>query len=241
MATARTVRQILEGALRKIGVLAPGETASSEDTSSALIGLQDLIAEWSDGGLLIPCLVVEKLDLVAAQASYTIGENGSPDLSTVRPEQIIGAYVRSSSYDYPVTIIGEEAYSAITNKTTGGRPEFLWYNPTSPNGTIYLYYTPNDSSEDLYITSLKPLTEPTGLTQNVINAVQIPRNYHNALVWNLACELAPDYGFAIDPVMEGKAIDKKNRLISLTVARRVQPAALEIEPMVSQKGTILNY
>jgi len=224
--------------LGKVGAYAPGETLDAEDSAHGLLVLQDLLAEWGDGGLVVPSLVIEAVTLVADQASYTIGEDSSADLNTIRPEQIIGAYVRQSNYDYPVTIIGEDAYSSMTAKSTAARPEFLWYNPTAPLGTAYVYPAAN-STDSLYITSVKPFTEPTGLTQEMLDDISVPRNYHNALVWNLAVELAQDYGFEVTVLIGIRAAETKSKIEALNAARRVQAVPLEIEPMTGGRYSVL--
>lgn len=227
MATAKTVRQLLEGSLRLAGVAEAGETVESEDIAVALEVFQDILAEEA-GSLFVPYVVQEAITLVVAQTTYTVGENGSPDLNTQRPEQIIGAFVRSSGgYDYPVDIIGEQQYKGIVDKDASGRPQYIWYNPTAPNGTIYTHYTPN-AAESLYIDSIKTLSEPSTLTQSLLDTVGIPRNYHNPLKWMLALELCGEYGKDPTMLMVKKDDDARRKLVSLNAARSVQPVALEI-------------
>jgi len=235
MAIARTVREVIEGALRKIGAIAAGETPTAEDMAAGLSVLQDLLAEWSDGGLVVPSTVLEAITLVIGQNSYTVGQNGVPSLNTVRPEQITEAFVKSGGYDYPVTIIGEKAYQGFLNKTTQGRPDKLWYNATAPNGTIYVYYTP-DTGYELWISSIKPFTEPTALAENLLNTTGIPRNYHNPLVWNLAVDLAPEFGLEASPTAIARAVQGYSMIVSLNAARRVQPAYLEIPGIVGRSN-----
>jgi len=192
MATQRTVLDLIKQSLSIIQVRDPSESLPYEDTADALSVLQDLLAEHA-GGLSVPIVVQESLTLVSAQNSYTIGENGTPDLDTQRPEQITGAWVRSGNFDYPVQIISERGYRKISYKTSGGRPVVLWYNATIPNGTIYVYPTPV-SADSLYLSSIKSLPEPTKLTENLLNDVGLARNYHSPFKWLLAVELAMNYG-----------------------------------------------
>ncbi len=240
MAVARTVQQVVEGALRVLGVLASGEVSSADDTAIGLEVLQDLLAEWSDGGLVVPSVIQEAIPLVVGLVTYTVGENGAPSLVTVRPEQIIGAFVRdASNYDYDVTIIQEKAYRGLADKASvAGRPDQLWYNATAPNGTIKVWPAPS-AIESLWISSMKPFTEPTALADDLLNVVQIPRNYHNALKWNLAVQLAPEYGKEPSEALVGLAKRGYDMIISLNAARRVQPASLEIPGMVSRRNDIL--
>lgn len=223
----RTVRELLERALKKIQVYDVGETTDPEDINNALEVFQDLIAEFS-GGLIVPQTVTEYFSMVASQSSYTIGESGSPDKNTQRPEKIIDAFVRSSNYDYPVVIIDIESYNSIVSKSsTASRPEYLHYNPTTPNGTIYLYPTPS-STDSLYITSIKSLSEPTSLTEDVLDDVEIPRNYHNPLAWLIAIELCPEYGKVVTPIMANKAERAISELMALNLARSIKPATIEL-------------
>ena len=167
MATARTVTQVIQATLRVLGILAAGETVNANDTTTGLEALQDLISSWSGIGLTVPYVTSESQTLTGSKASYTIGENGSPDWSTVRPLSIDGAFIRDSSgYDHPVKIIGEREYRQFVSKTTESRPDRLYYAPTNPNGTIYLWTVPS-SAEDLYISTRKPLTDPAQLTDNL--------------------------------------------------------------------------
>ena len=241
MATVRTVRQIIEGAFRIIGVHEVGETPEPEDTATALETLQDIIAEHA-GSWIIPFIVQQAITLVAGQASYTIGENGAPGLNTQRPEQINGAFIRSGGYDYPVNILGERAYRTMVDKTTSGRPEWLWYNPTAPNGTIYVYPVPDDATDALWISSAKSLAEPTGLTQNMLDTVSIPRNYHNPLKKILALELCEEYGKPPSQLLMVQANESESRLLSLNAARMVSPAMLEVPGINPANGrSILSF
>jgi hypothetical protein len=228
MATARTVTQVIQAALRRIAVLDPGVTVDTNDTTTGLEAFQDLISELASEDMMIPSIAIESFDLVADQASYTIGEDGTPDKSTRRPEDIVGAYIRDSSdYDYPVDIVGEADYRQYRDKSLSGRPDKLWYNPTVPNGTIYLWQVP-DTVETLYIQSYKPLTDPAQLSDELEDDTLIPRNYHNYLKYALAVEIAPEYGIAPPAWMVGKSIELKSKIMSKNAGRRVKPVPLEI-------------
>lgn len=228
MSTTRTVLELLERSLRGLGVFDITDTIPSEDIQGALRALQDLIAAEA-GSLMVPSIVQEAVTLVVAQTTYGIGEEATADLDTQRPEQIIGAFVRTSSdYDYPIKIIGEIEYRKILDKTTSGRPELLWYSPTSPNGTVYLYPVPDDATEAVYISSIKTLSEPSTLTDNLLDDVSIPRNYHNPLKWMLQLELCETYSVPPTPLMVKKDADARADIIGLNAARNAQPARLEI-------------
>jgi hypothetical protein len=227
MATSRTALDLITASLQSLGVYAAAETLSAEDADLALDTLQDLLAEWSDGGLMVPCTVTEAITLVVGQVSYTVGESGSPDKNTVRPEQVVNAYVRdSSSRDYDVTIIGEKKYQDLVVKTSiTGRPDRIYVKYSAPNAVIYVFPEPS-IADSLYIVSIKPFTEPTTLPEALLNTTEIPRNYFNALKWNLALELSLPFLRDPSPLLVKRANDTKKSILNLNAARIVEPVDL---------------
>ena len=228
MATAWTIQQIVDMALRRLAIAPGTEAPPAAYRTNGLQALQLLLAEWSGEGLSVPFVTQEAITMVASQHSYTVGENGSPDLNTVRPEKIDGAFVRdSNNYDYHVDVIGERAFTAIVAKdSAASRPQVLWYNPTVPNGTAYVDPTP-DSTDSLYIVHAAPMTEPATLGESALNTTGVARNYHNALSWCLAEQMAPMFGKQVPRTVEKMAERGYNRIVSLNAARRRQAAVID--------------
>lgn len=228
MATTRTVQNLIDAALRVLQIVPLADTPTSADRTNGLTVLQDLLAEWSDAGLLVPFTTWESITLVVDQDTYTVGENGSPSLNTVRPEKIDDAFFRdSSSYDYEVTVLGEDAYRAIIAKgSSSSRPQYLWYNPTVPNGTVYVHPAP-DTTDSLYICGIKPFTEPSTLDDDILNTTGIPRNYYNMVKWNLAMELASYFQMGPSQMIVARARETMAKVERLNASRRVQPTPLE--------------
>ncbi|HEA65891.1 hypothetical protein LCGC14_1902440 [marine sediment metagenome] len=229
MATVRTVQQAINRAFGKLSLFGPGEPLPPEDNAIAKVCFQDMMGEWVNDQLMVPFTVLESFTLTAGTLSYTVGETAPVDLNTVRPEQIDSAFIREDNYDYPVNIIGEEAYNRIALKSEPWRfrPYQLWYNPTVPNGTITVWPSPS-SAVDLFFSSEKPFTEPTSVTANMMAGLGYPRNYHNIIVYNLAVELAPEYGKTPADSVIVKAEKGKRDLISLNAARTLEPAVSEL-------------
>lgn len=226
MATVRTVQQAINRAFNKLGMYKTGESLPPEDNADAKICLQDMLAEWASNQLLIPFSTLESLPLVAGIASYTIGETAA-DLDTVRPEQIDSAFIRVDNTDYDMDPIGELAYNAVFLKSTPGRPTHFFYNATVPNGTLKVWPTPA-SVATLYFPSNKPQTEPTSLTADLMADYGYPRAYHNIIVYNLAIELAPEYGKTPADSVVVKAENGKRTLRGLNAARRQEAAVCEL-------------
>lgn len=225
----RTVRQLIQKALQKLGIYASGETIPADDMNDGLVSFQDMIAEWAGDGMLIPALIQDSFPLVNDKVVYTIGEDAA-DVDTPRPDQIITAFVREGNIDYPVRIIGETAYAAFSDKFNGGsRPEYLWYNPTAPNGTISIYRAPS-GNYSMFITSLKAFPDNAKITDDAFLDLGIPRTFNNPLIYGLAVELAPEYGIGVNElsVIAARSEGGKSRIRSLAAATRAQPAQCEI-------------
>lgn len=269
MATARTISDVIYRALRILHVIRADETPQTADLNTGLSVLQDMMAAWATDGLIIPTVIIEYFALAATQATYTVGEGSyylitdgsgthlqidppgpwdilvqsgvAPSLNTVRPETVLGCYVKDSAgTDHPVQIISEAQYNRIGGKTDAGRPTSTWVSYTSPNITFYMYPVP-DTVENFYFYSNKPFIEPTSLSQEVLDNIQIPRSYHKALADNLAVELAPEYGAEISPLTLDAARRGKSALVSGSAARRVNPTWLDIGVNQSRAFTLTDF
>jgi hypothetical protein len=182
---SETAQTLIKAALRSIGVIAPGETPTDDEIQDGLEALKFMFRHWSANDIRIYSVTVENFPLTGA-TSYTIGSSGT--FNTVRPASIRGAYVRDAyNFDNPLKIIDEAKYRELHLKTIVATAGYLWYNPTYPLGTIYLY--PLDGST-IYLHSLKPLSDPSAITTDVA----FPPEYDEAIKFNLAVRLAPEYG-----------------------------------------------
>jgi hypothetical protein len=197
-----TALNIIERALRSIGVLAQGETATAETANDALTSLNDLLAGIANEGLLAYQEVYDTLTLDGS-TSYTFGLSGTPDISSVRPIRVRSVSHTVNGIEYPVDIITANEYGDIGIKTqTGDILKSVFINTTYPNATIYVY--PVAPSGTLNIASEKAITAFAGLT----TTVSLPPGYERMLRYALAVELMPEYGVQ-NPQVFQMAIDSK--------------------------------
>lgn len=182
MTTART---IITRSLQKIGALVKNEPPSADEANDGLASLNALISSWNNDSLIIYARTWETFPLSALQ-SYTIGTGGN--FNTERPTDIVAAYLRSGTIDYPITIIDDEAYTSISYKDLQGIPEFLNYDNAYPLGKIRLYPLDNAGYSLFLLTEKSVQSFPTLDTEMVL-----PDGWERALIYNLALELAPEY------------------------------------------------
>lgn len=183
MTTART---IIKKAMQKVGALVKSENPSSDEANDGLDALNALIDSWGNDSLNVYARAWETFPLTSS-ASYTIGTGG--DFNTVRPTNIVAAYLRSGTVDYPIEVIDDEAYSTIVFKSLQGISYFLNYDNAYPLGIIRLYPVPS-GSYSIFLLTEKALTQFTDLDTNL----SMPPGTERALIYNLAIELAPEYG-----------------------------------------------
>lgn len=224
MATAptRTAGDIIDASLRLIGVLAADQTAPAADSSLGLEALAELIGAWGGEGLLVPTITSENFSLVVGQAAYVVGPGGA-DLDTKRPEKVLSVFITDTNVDYFCQIIGEGEYSILEDKGTAqARPTKVWINYGAPTVTMTFWKEP-DATDTVNLTSVKSFTEPTSLTDTMVTTCGIPRNFHNAIKFNLAVELAPYFGQEIKPTVQLHANRLKLALINQTSKLRHEP------------------
>jgi hypothetical protein len=186
-----TARDIITRALQRVGVLTKGESPSGDEAVDGLTMLNSLLSSWSNDSLLIYARTAESFPLVSGQATYTIGPTG--DFNTTRPLQILTAFTRIGSIDYDISIISDEAFDGITQKNISSSiPDVLVYETSFPLGKIKIYPVP--TAGDLHIRSEKLLTQFPALDTDV----ELPPGWDRALIYNLALELAGEYGQPAD-------------------------------------------
>jgi hypothetical protein len=202
-----TVLDIIKSSLRLLGVLAINEEASAEDAQDAFNVLNWMLGEWSNERLAIFRTLNEVFPITANVGTYTIG--AAQTFNTTHPIKITSAFVRDSSVDYQVEIIPNDKWQAITQKSlTSTYPQYLNYNAAYPAGTISLWPIPSKSGLYLGLSQYAQLTAFTSITQSI----QLPLGYEQALRYNLAVELSPEYGIDPKQVVVSQAIKSKAAL-----------------------------
>ena len=178
----------IKDAFALIGVYSPGQDIPSGRADNALRQANRMLEGWSAKLSGVFSETQDSLALVSGTASYIIGPGGTP--TTTKPLNLLEAHVRGSDLiDHPLRPIPFREYQDISFKTTQSDfPQYIAWNPTNPNVTIYLWPIPT-SGLTLYITSQKVLASMT-----LAGEYAAPAGYSDAIVWNLAILLAPVYG-----------------------------------------------
>jgi hypothetical protein len=187
-----TARDLIKGSLRLIGAIATGETPSADELTDALAVLNDMLDSWSLENLtLYQRSTREELSWTSGQQSRTWGASGT--FTSARPVDLEFAAILQSSTEYPLQILSPGEWAQLKQKTlTGSLPTAIYIEGSYPNATMYLWPVPNQTIT-LVTHTLKPLS--SFATAN--DTVSLPPGYSRAIRFNLAIELAPEYGKSI--------------------------------------------
>lgn len=215
-----TGHERVEAALRRIGRLGSGETATAAELADGVSEANRMLDVWSAKIGPIHSETTEALTWAAGQASRTIGTGGS--LDTSRPQQILQASITVDSIEHPIDVITHQAYQAKTDKTlTSTIPYELAYNPTfaTGRGTLFMYPIPSGALT-LNLTSLKPLTAIVGASSALF-----PPGYDDAFVLNLAVRFADgEFAATIPQSLRDLAVD------ALVTLERLNDITEEMQP-----------
>lgn len=114
--------------------------------------------------------------------------------SILRPLRIVDArrFVTTSGIETPMIKLSRLDYRDLPNKTNQGVPTQYFYDPlggASVNGLMYIWPAPSDPSSAIKFTWYRQIQDFNNPGDNP----DFPSEWINALVWNLATELAPEY------------------------------------------------
>ena len=141
--------------------------------------------------------------------SRTLGPTG--DFVGNRPIEIDDAtYFKdpSSGLSFGVKLINQQQYDGIAFKTvTSTYPQVLWVNNTFPDMEITVYPVPIKALE-WHIISVETLNEVSSVSTNMY----FPPGYLRAFRYNLACELAPEFGIEPSPQVQRIAMSSKRNI-----------------------------
>jgi len=219
------VSEIITSSMRKLGLLASGKTPTVAEYADGLEALQVMLRSWASEKINVFSSVSETHTLVAGTSSYTWGVGGT--ISTLRPNQVIGVSILDSGgTTHSVNIISEGEYRAIGSKAISGRPHALFAQYGFPYVTIYLYPVPN-AAETLNLDSLKPFTQTSSFAATS-DTIQVPVNYEEPLIYNLAIRLGPEFGKEIPVGVAKIAKDSFDRITIRNAANYVEPIKLSL-------------
>jgi hypothetical protein len=196
-------------ALRLLGVLAEGETPSASVSQDALMALNQMIDSWNTERLSVFCTQDQVFTWPAGEYIRTLGPSGN--FVGLRPVLLDDAtYYRDpgTNVSYGIKFINQQQYDGIAVKTvTSTYPQVIFVNMGYPDVTMSIYPRPTRDLEWHFI-SVQELTQPATLVTNIL----FPPGYLRAFTYNLAMEIAPEFGVEPSPQVQRIAMTSKRNL-----------------------------
>ena len=186
-----TARELIGDAHRLLELVSSGNALPEVVYQDNLRALNAMIDSWSTERLAVYSTQDQMFTWPASTISQTLGPTG--DFVGVRPIMLDDStYFRdaSTNVSYGVKIINQDQYNSIAVKTVASTyPQVLWINMTMPDIEVTVYPVPTRALEWHFV-SVDALTQPATLTTSIAT----PPGYLRALRYNLALELAPEFG-----------------------------------------------
>ena len=195
-------------ALRLLGILAEGETPSAAMSQDALMAMQQMIESWDTERLSVFCTQEQVFTWPSGLISRTLGPTGN--FVGLRPILLEDStYFRApNNVSYGIKFINQQQYNGIAVKTvTSTYPQVIFVNMTFPDVEMFVYPRPTQDLEWHFV-SVEELSNPATLATNLF----FPPGYLRAFAYNLAMEIAPEFGVEPSPQVQRIAMTSKRNL-----------------------------
>jgi len=206
--TTYTAGEQINRALRLLGVLAEGETPSASVSQDSLMALNQMIDSWNTERLSTFVTQDQVYTWPAGFISRDLGPSG--DFIGNRPIMMDDAtyYKAPNGVSYGIKFINQQQYDGIAVKNvTSTYPQVCWVNMGFPNITLTVYPKPTQDLE-WHMISVQELDQPADLS----TVMYYPPGYLRAFTYNLAMEIAPEFGVEPSPQVSRIAMTSKRDL-----------------------------
>lgn len=189
--------QAITASLRKLAVLPSGGTPTASQISDATDALQAIVKAFQADGMPLWKISSQSFTVVSGTATYTVGP--SQTINCPKPMRVIQAFwTPSGGSNTPLNVYSRYDFNELPQGTTyTGDPVNFYYQPLRTTGTIKLWPTPNNSTTSITFHYQSPYEDMDASA----NDFDFPSEWMQAIVYNLAWSLAPEYG--IPPIDRG--------------------------------------
>lgn len=233
-----TVLDLINGSLRLLGVLSSGESATASEAQDALYALNGLLDTWKNESLMVYAIAPQKFSLVAGQKVYTLGAGGNWD--TERPVGIDSMYLLYTDQNSGppplnllVVLLNQDQYNAIiVPNTTTTISTAAYISDDFPLRKVHMWPVPT-VNYDINLFTWTLVDGFDAITDDIV----LPPGYERMLRFNLALELAPEFGITPSQTVAAGAVDAK-----ATIKRKnIKPLFMACDPAVTKRTTAWNW
>lgn len=171
--------EICTAALRKIGVVGQGVTATADEIETARVALGRMLKGWQARGYNL---------WAVTSMSVTATTSASYSLTPARPLALQSVRWKATT-ETPMMELSRDEYDRLPLKASTGTPTSFYYNRQKEAGTLYVWPVPASvTTQTLEITYVRELSDVA------LDAVaDIPGEWYDATVYGLASRLSDDF------------------------------------------------
>lgn len=212
------VSELIASAMRLIGTLASGETPSTEESTDVFAALNQMLEAWS----------TEQTNLYLVRQGVQALQNGTASYALAQRPLLIrdACMVTAQGLRLPVEILNSPKWAALLERAQAAQVvRALYCDYGYPSATLYVSPVPNagGSIEYHFWTALAAFA-----TQQ--DQISFPPGYVQALRYNLAVQIAPEFGMQADPAVAAIAGQSKAALQKLNAQYLAANAAVDAPP-----------
>lgn len=190
-----TRNQLIEAALRKIGVIGEGVTANATQLTEGAEALNTLISEYNTLGMPLWATTEIEVPLVAGQSVYVIGEGLAINQPYPYKLHQANLNIPGNSSRINMEIKAHYDYNNLPINSSG-TPVAVSYQPFIDYGHLSVWPTPSSSmvsGTSVYLLYQRPFDVFTSSGETP----DFPSEWKNSLIYGLALLLADEYGLPI--------------------------------------------
>lgn len=208
-----TVADLIRIAFRTLGVLAAEEAPSASEQSDALDTLNDMLDSWAGERLALFATLRSTYTLTPSLDPHSIGLGAT--FNTTRPVRIDRASITpavvtgsaATGTERPLRMLSDAEWQDTQAKTSVGMPLALWVRTSYPMMRLHLVPIPN-AADTLVLYTWQQL----GRFASAATTFDLPPGYARAIRYNLAKELAPEFGVSLSAEAADIANESKSTL-----------------------------
>lgn len=227
---------LIKSSLRLIGAIESGEVPSADESADALVILNQMLDSWNAERLNIFTQTIANFALTVGVQTYTYGAGGT--FNGVRPANIERANIVSLNnpaqpLELPLDMLTDAQWSAIPVKAVSSALPLKFYDDGDfPFRNLSFWPIPSVPVQvNIYVwTALSAFPD-------LVTDVTFPPGYLKALRYNLAVDLAPEFGVQIPPEVGIQALMSKAVIKSINIG----PLDLQCDRALTQRGGRYNW
>ncbi len=214
-----TSLEIIEKAFSILGVGQEGESLEARQQKDGELSLNLLLKTWGAKPRL----------WIRSTQSIVLTEGTASYVTSPRAMRVLGVRRRitSSGVEVPLNELARQDYDDTPNKTTKSVPTAFYFDPQRASGTLYVWPTASAATAASTTLSLTYLRRIEDIDSNADEA-DIPQEWLQALIWNLADDLQTEYPVALP--LGAKIESRAARLLSDLSGWDTEPASYYLQP-----------